>query len=265
MVQTVVNIFQAFGKSGTYADDSPRRDTTYALQSGSTAAIAAFGSISFAANLSANDTVTIGETTLTAVAADAGDDEFVVGANLAATVANIAAVAVTGVTLAATATGVIVAATTAGAAGNDIALASSVSSATIVAMHGGIDAGALSPVLARFYTLDSEGKCIMGGSGSNLQLGVAMNNGMASIATVEATLTVPAGTVADVCSFGHIFIKSKTSFEIGYKAAYDTTTGEISAYTGDSAPAGTATIEGAEFIQVSGSAGEVGILSLNGK
>lgn len=121
------------------------------------------------------------------------------------------------------------------------------------------------PVLGRFYTLDSDGKCSMGGTG--IQLGIALNNGMvATFGGAAASVTVPDGTVADVCSFGHVFVASATSFDIGYGACYDEDTGVISGYdTSGSVPANNVAITGAEFIQVAGGAGEIGILSLNGK
>ena len=266
MVQRTVNIFQAFGKHGTYADSSPRRDKAYALVAGVGAAVAATGKIVFTANFSANDTITIGEVTLTAKANNPSTNEFAIGANLAASLANIAALSVADVVLSANATTLFVAASDAGVDGNEIELDTSVATATVTAMAGGVDGEVISPVLGRFYTLDSNGKCVMGGNNA-IQLGVALNNGMvATFGGVQASVTVPEGTVADVCSFGHLYIASATDFAVGYGACYDEETGIISAYnTTGSVPAGNIAIVGAEFIQVAGNAGEVGILSLNGK
>ena len=264
-LQTSVNIKQAYAKVGTYADDSPHRATAYQLFNGTTAALPANGSITLAANPSANDTITIGATTLTAVASDAGAGEFVIGDTLAETLATIAALSVTGVTLSANATTLFVVASTAGAAGNSIALAASAATATVVAMHGGADAGSPAPVLARFYTLDGSGRAAMGGNG--VQLGLAMNNGsVALFGGLTASLEVPAYTACDICSFGHVFVKVTEQVAIGNLAAYDTTTGEIHAYAANgSAPAGCTAITGAAFISASSAAGQVAILSLNGK
>lgn len=298
-LQTSVNIKQAYAKVGTYADDSPRRATAYQLFNGTTSAlpangsialavnpsandtitigqttlkavssyvaVAANGSITLAENMSANDTITIGSTTLKAVASDAGAGEFLIGETLAATLATIAALTVSDVTLSANATTLFVVASTAGAAGNLIDLAASASTATVVAMHGGVDAGSPAPVLARFYTLDESGRAVMGGNG--VQLGLAMNNGsVALFGGLEASLEVPTYTACDICSFGHVYVKVTEQVAIGNLAAYDTTTGEIHAYaaTGD-APAGCTAITGAAFISASSAAGQVAILSLNGK
>lgn len=80
-------------------------------------AVAASGTITLTGNLTAADKITIGTTELVA------DTDFSIGANAAATAANIAALEVPGVTLSATSAVITVTAAVAGAAGNNIALA----------------------------------------------------------------------------------------------------------------------------------------------
>lgn len=85
----------------------------------------------------------------------------------------------------------------------------------------------------------------------------------ANFYNLNPTLQVPNGITGGVCSFGHIFVQSATEFKPNYLAAYNTTTGAISAYEpSGSAPEGSTQIPNAKFILVSGDAGDTGILEL---
>ena len=92
---------------------------------------------------SANDTITIGSTTLTFVSSEPSSGEVAIGANLAATIANLIAALPAIVTGSASGTnGILLQAAAAGAAGNLIAISKSsnaiaVSSSTLI---GGADA-----------------------------------------------------------------------------------------------------------------------------
>lgn len=127
--------------------------------------------------------------------------------------------------------------------------------------------GGSSAVLARFYTLDSNGKCVMGGTSSNAQLGVAMNEGMVSIPTLNATITVDENTVDDVCSFGHVYVEAAEDTAVGDKAYFIPATGVITndpdMSSGESPAPQNVEIKGAAFISA-GEEGEVVALSLNG-
>lgn len=128
--------------------------------------------------------------------------------------------------------------------------------------------GGSAAVLARFYTLDSNGKCVMGGASTNKPLGVAMNEGMVSIPTLSATITVDENTVDDVCSFGHIFVAAAAATAVGDKAYYVPATGVITNdpdMSDDQTPVPqNVEIKGAAFISAAAASGDVVELSLNG-
>lgn len=103
--------------------------------------VKASGTITFADQPTANDTVTVDETTLTFVSADAGEDEVLIGTDLAATLDNLLAALPESVTGSKTNGVVTVTAATAGTAGNSIALAKSGSDITVsgATLSGGVD------------------------------------------------------------------------------------------------------------------------------
>lgn len=103
--------------------------------------VKASGTITFAANPSANDTVTVDTTTLKFVSATPGDNEVLIGDDVAATIDNVIAALPASVT-GTKAEGVLtITAAKDGTAGNDIALARSGSNITVsgAKLSGGVD------------------------------------------------------------------------------------------------------------------------------
>jgi hypothetical protein len=81
---------------------------------------------------------------------------------------------------------------------------------------------------------------------------------------LTANLELPDGVQGGLCTFGHVYVVSGTSFAPGYVAAFNTSTGAINAYeeVSDIPGSGYAQIPNAKFIKVSGSANALGILQL---
>ena len=109
-------------------------------------------------------------------------------------------------------------------------------------------------------TNDNEAK--VGGSGAFLGVLVESKQYANYNGNLSAGLTVNPGTNGQICSMGHIFVKSATSFKPGYLAEYEPATGAISAIEDTLSTATAVQIPAARFIQVSGSANGVGILEL---
>lgn len=109
-------------------------------------------------------------------------------------------------------------------------------------------------------TNDNEAK--VGGSGAYLGVLVEPKQYANYNGDLSATLAVNPGTNGEICSMGHIFIKSPTAFKPGYLAEYEPATGVISAIEDTLSTATAVQIPAAKFIKVSGSANDVGILEL---
>lgn len=108
---------------------------------------------------------------------------------------------------------------------------------------------------------DNEAK--VGGTGAFLGVLVEPKQYANYNGDLSATLAVNPGTNGEICSMGHIYVKSATAFAPGNIAAYSNATGEISAYANAAAlPASGATQIPGKFIKVSGASGAVGILEL---
>lgn len=103
--------------------------------------VKASGTITFAANPSANDTVTVGTTTLTFKSATPGENEVLIGSDVAATIDNVIDALPDSVTGSKSAGVLTITAATAGTAGNSIALAKSGSNITVsgATLAGGVD------------------------------------------------------------------------------------------------------------------------------
>lgn len=102
--------------------------------------------------------------------------------------------------------------------------------------------------------------------GSDTFLGVCVNpKNYANYKNLDPTMELKSGSIAQICSFGHIYVKSSTAVKPGYVAAYDPADGSISGYVDATAvtTAKLTLIPGAKFIQVSTAAGEIAILELN--
>ena len=103
--------------------------------------VKASGTITFAAQPTADDTVTVGTTTLTFKSADPGENEVLIGTDLAATLDNLIAALPDSVTGSKSSGVVTITAATTGTAGNSIALAKSGSDITVsgATLSGGVD------------------------------------------------------------------------------------------------------------------------------
>ena len=103
--------------------------------------VKASGTITFAAQPTADDTVTVGTTTLTFKSADPGENEVLIGTDLAATLDNLIEALPDSVTGSKSSGVVTITAATTGTAGNSIALAKSGSDITVsgATLSGGVD------------------------------------------------------------------------------------------------------------------------------
>lgn len=280
MFQTKVNQALAQGIEGEYADDSPKREASYILLSNTIAGVAASGSLAFTANPADGDTITIGsvvyrfKTTLerandikigTAVANTLGslektingegveDSDYFAGTTTPLSTVT-AAVRGNDLTLTAVETGL---------AGNSIALASSDENVTVTPFAGGAEPIVYNPKFACAFTHGNEdGQAVLGGEG--VFAGVLVNPKMyANYLNLNPTLQIPNGSQGGLSTFGHIYVRSASAYSIGNIAAYDKTTGKISAYVNTEAvPANAVVIDNARFIKYSGEAGTVGVLEL---
>lgn len=103
--------------------------------------VKASGTITFADQPTANDTITVGTTTLTFKSADPGENEVLIGTDLAATIDNVIAALPDSVTGSKSSGVLTITAAAAGTAGNSIALAKSGSDITVsgATLSGGVD------------------------------------------------------------------------------------------------------------------------------
>lgn len=103
--------------------------------------VKASGTITFADQPTADDTVTVGTTTLTFKSADPGENEVLIGTDLAATLDNLIAALPDSVTGSKSSGVVTITAATDGTAGNSIALAKSGDDITVsgATLSGGVD------------------------------------------------------------------------------------------------------------------------------
>lgn len=127
-----------------------------------------------------------------------------------------------------------------------------------VAGTGGVTVG-------RVCTIDDDAPEIANLGGSDVFGGIAINHlEYANYSNLTASMSVPAGEQVTLATFGHIVVRSATSFKIGYYAIYNKTTGAISGAADVSDVAeGYAVIPNAKFILVNGDANELGILELS--
>lgn len=280
MFQTQIYSTLAAGVEGEYADNSPRREAGYIVLANTVEGTAASGTLAFAANPTDGDTITIGATVYRFKTDMVQANDIKLGDDVAATLSSlektingegdegvdyylnttsplsevIATLADTTLTLTASVEGID---------GNSIALASSSANVTVTAMAGGVDAVVRLPKFACAFThADTDGQAVLGGEG--VFAGVLVNPKMyANYANLTPSLELPDGSQGGLCTFGHINVKPATAFSIGNIAAYDKTTGKISAYVNAAAvPATSVVIEHAEFIKRSGNAGEIAVLQL---
>lgn len=280
MVQTQVNQFQVLGVPGEFADNSPSRVTPYICVSNPVTGVKAEGKLTFTANPTANDTVTIANVTYTFKSTLAAANDVKIGANLGATITSLAKV-VNGTATAgtdcytgtadlaslvvaeATATELELTAVDNGVAGNYINLASSDDNVTPTAFTGGVNEAAGLPMVGCAFTQGSkDNEAKLGGTGAYLGVLVEPKQYANYNGDLSATLDIKNGAVGEICSMGHIYVKSLTNFAPGYVAAFDKTSGAISAYSTAGNIPGTSTQIPGQFIKISGNANAVGILEL---
>ena len=112
-------------------------------------------------------------------------------------------------------------------------------------------------------TADDDAPSIANLGGSDVFVGIAINHLEHANSGLSASMTLPAGSQVTCCTFGRVVVRSATSFKIGYYAVYNTTTGAISGQSSSSPASGYALIPNAKFVEVNGSAGELGVLELS--
>lgn len=82
--------------------------------------------------------------------------------------------------------------------------------------------------------------------------------------SLAASLELAEDSIGELCTKGHVVVASETAVSVGYVAAYNNTTGKISAYAdADSVPETHTLIAGASFVYENAAIGEVSILELN--
>lgn len=119
------------------------------------------------------------------------------------------------------------------------------------------------PTVGCVFTQGSaDNQAKVGGSGTFLGVLVEPKQYANINGDLSASLAVKPGTVGEICSMGHIFIKSPTAFAPGYLAEYEPATGVISAIENTLSSATAVQIPAARFIKISGGANAVGILEL---
>ena len=281
MFQTEVNQYLANGIEGEYADDSVRREAGYVLLANRTAGAAATGTLAFAANPADGDTVTIGSVVYRFKTDMAQANDIKLGAAVADTLASLEKTINGDGELgldyfAGTTTPLMVAtgevagnnltltAADEGVDGNSIALASSDANITASAFAGGTDEVTRNPRFACAFTegTEGEGYAQLGGDGNFA--GLLVNPKMyVNYMNLEPTLELPNASQGGLCTFGHVYVRSASAYAIGNLAAYDKTTGRISAYVNaEAVPANAVIIPNSRFIRYAGAAGTVGILEL---
>ena len=280
MFQTRVNRFLAQGIEGEYADDSPRREQGYILLANTIAGTAATGSLAFTANPTDDDTVTIGSVVYRFKTTPEQANDIKIGSAVTDTLASLektingdgeagtdyfagTTTPLAIVTASISSQTLNLTATEAGIAGNSIALASSDANVTPTAFAGGADEVAYLPQFACAFTQAADdGYAKLGGEG--VFAGVLVNPKMyANYLNLNPTLKLPNGSQGGLCTFGHIYVRSSSAYAIGNIAAYDKTTGSISAYVNaEAVPENAVVIPNARFIKYSGDANTVGVLEL---
>ncbi len=123
------------------------------------------------------------------------------------------------------------------------------------------NSGAQPTVGCVFTQGTADNEAVVGGSGEYLGVLVEPKQ-YANYANLNPSLAVNPGTNGEICSMGHIFVKSATAFAPGYLAEYEPATGVISAIEDTLSSATAVQVPNARFIKVSGAANSVGILEL---
>lgn len=80
---------------------------------------------------------------------------------------------------------------------------------------------------------------------------------------LTAGLEVTEGSIGSICREGHIWVKVDAAVTLSSIPVYNTTTGTISGYTGETVPSGYAAIPNAKFVLVNSAADGMAVLELN--
>lgn len=132
-----------------------------------------------------------------------------------------------------------------------------------VAPYSCLDNEGVQPAVGCVFTQGTkDNEAQVGGSGAFLGVLVEPKQYANFNGDLTATLTVNPGTNGQICSMGHIFVKSASAFKPGYLAEYEPATGVISAIEDTLSSETAVQIPAARFIKVSGNANDIGILEL---
>lgn len=80
---------------------------------------------------------------------------------------------------------------------------------------------------------------------------------------LTAGLEVAEDSIGSICREGHIWVKVDAAVTIASIPVYNTTTGTISGYTGETVPTGYVAIPNAKFVLVNSAADGLAVLELN--
>ena len=81
---------------------------------------------------------------------------------------------------------------------------------------------------------------------------------------LESALTVADNSIGDICTFGHIWVKSEAAVTVGMVGVYNVSTGAISAMvSGGTVAEGYAEIPNSKFIHVNAGTSGMAVLELN--
>lgn len=262
-MQKSVNIFPAIAKVGTWETDRLKSAVGYSVRgTGTTASVAATGTITIASNPSADDTVTVGSTVYTFVSADPVGQQVLIGSSKTETATNLAAI-IGGIATATSSTNVVtVTASETGAQGNSIALATSNSTAITVgtSLTGGADyIAGNNATIGNAFTVVSKNPniAIMGGTGAFA--GIFVNPDQEIVYNgLTPTLQVPDGVIGELCVSGYIWVALSNASNVGDTIYYTNATGALSSGTASS---GQTQIKGAK-VEVGGAAGTPVLISI---
>lgn len=121
----------------------------------------------------------------------------------------------------------------------------------------------VNPKIGNVFTIDSTDveSAVIGGSG--VFGGILVSPHEYALSGLAASLELPAGTIGQLCTFGHVVVKSATAVSVGNVAGFDNATGAISAYAdAASVPEGSTLIPNAKFILVNAEANGLAVLEL---
>lgn len=123
-------------------------------------------------------------------------------------------------------------------------------------------AGGLPATIGFAFTQGAtDGTATCGGTGAFL--GVLVSPHEHVISGLTATLELTAGTIGQLCTFGHVIVSPTTAVSVGYVGAYNNTTGAIEGYADASSVAqGSTLIPNSKFIFVGATANQPAVLEL---